>query len=199
MSAKWTFMVYVAGYNNLTSFAGKDISEMRKVGSGEELKVTVFVKRLEQQAAHRMVIGKDGKNEQRENLGGDVDSGSPQTLMDFIRWSKAEGAGGALRADHLEPRLGLGSARLRRALQARQDRGRDAARARRARGPPRSAAASSRPTIETALTQPNARLRAIASDDGTGHSLDTLELGNVLGRRTRCSAARSTCSAWTPA
>ena len=43
MSAKWTFMVYVAGYNNLTSFAGKDIAEMRKVGSGEELKVTVFV------------------------------------------------------------------------------------------------------------------------------------------------------------
>ena len=37
-----------------------------------------------------------------------------------------------------------------------------------------------RPTIETALTQPNARLRAIASDDGTGHSLDTIELGDVL-------------------
>ena len=90
MSAKWTFMVYVAGYNNLSSFAAKDIGEMRKVGSGEELKVTVFVKRLQQQAAHRMVIGKDGKNEERENLGGDVDSGSPQTLVDFVRWSKAK-------------------------------------------------------------------------------------------------------------
>ena len=57
-----------------------------------------------------------------------------------------------------------------------------------------------RPTLETALTQPNARLRAIASDDGTGHSLDTIELGNVLKpRRTRSSTARSTCSGWTPA
>ena len=45
MSAKWTFMVYVAGYNNLTSFAGKDLAEMRKVGSGEGVKVAVFVKR----------------------------------------------------------------------------------------------------------------------------------------------------------
>ena len=90
MSAKWTVMVYVAGYNNLTSFAGKDLAEMRKVGSGAELKITAFVKRFEQQASHRIVIGKDGKNELHENLGADVDSGSPQTLVDFIRWSKAK-------------------------------------------------------------------------------------------------------------
>ena len=31
MSAKWTVMVYVAGYNSLTEFAGKDLAEMRKV------------------------------------------------------------------------------------------------------------------------------------------------------------------------
>ena len=31
MSAKWTFMVYVAGYNNLSTFAGKDLAEMRKL------------------------------------------------------------------------------------------------------------------------------------------------------------------------
>ena len=35
MSAKWTFMVYVAGYNNLSSFATKDLTEMRKVGSSD--------------------------------------------------------------------------------------------------------------------------------------------------------------------
>ena len=120
MSAKWTFMVYVAGYNSLSSFAGKDLAEMRKVGSSDGLKVAVFVKRLEQKAAHRIIVGKDGKAEERENLGANVDSGSPQTLLDFIRWAKAQGARGALRADHLEPRLGLGPARLRRALRARQ-------------------------------------------------------------------------------
>ena len=39
-----------------------------------------------------------------------------------------------------------------------------------------------RPTLETALSKPNAGARAIASDDGTGHSLDTLELGEVLAK-----------------
>ena len=38
------------------------------------------------------------------------------------------------------------------------------------------------PTLETALTLPTAGARAIASDDGTGHSLDTIELGNVLAK-----------------
>ena len=47
MPAKWTFMVYVAGYNNLSSFAAKDLDEMRKVGSSDELKIAAFVKRLE--------------------------------------------------------------------------------------------------------------------------------------------------------
>ena len=61
---------------------------MRKVGSSEAVKVAVFVKRAEQQAAHHIIVGKDAKNEERENLGSDVDSGSPQTLLDFIRWAK---------------------------------------------------------------------------------------------------------------
>jgi hypothetical protein len=179
MSAKWTFMVYVAGYNSLTSFAGKDIGEMRKIGSGTELKVTVFVKRLEQQAAHRMVIGKDGKSEQRENLGSDVDSGSPRTLVDFIRWSKAKapadryaliiwnhGSGwDPLDFDELYSHVKSAGVTPRE-LDARAG--------------SQIGRSLFRRTIETALTQPNARLRAIASDDGTGHSLDTIELGNVL-------------------
>ncbi len=37
-----------------------------------------------------------------------------------------------------------------------------------------------RPALEVALTKPDRGSRAIASDDGTGHSLDTLELGKVL-------------------
>ena len=89
---------------------------MRKVGSGDEVKIAAFVKRLEQQAAHRIVVGKDGKDEERENLGDDVDSGSPQTLVDFIRWAKAKAPADRYALVDLEPRLGLGPARLRRAL-----------------------------------------------------------------------------------
>ena len=43
MPAKWTLMVYVAGYNNLSPFATKDLEEMRKVGSGEGIKIAVFL------------------------------------------------------------------------------------------------------------------------------------------------------------
>ncbi len=172
-------MVYVAGYNSLSSFAAKDLAEMRTVGSSDGLKIAVFLKRLEQQAAHRIIVRKDGKDEERENLGGDVDSGSPQTLLDFIRWARAKapadryalvvwnhGSGWDpldfdelythVKASGITPReLGVRAAsQLGRSLFT--------------------------PTITTVLTRPSAGERAIASDDGSGHSLDTLELGEVL-------------------
>ncbi|WP_028062290.1 clostripain-related cysteine peptidase [Solirubrobacter soli] len=179
MSAKWTVMVYVAGYNNLTEFAGKDLAEMRKVGSGDEVKITAFVKRLEQQASHRIVIGKDGKNEERENLGRDVDSGSPQTLVDFIRWSQAKAPADRYALviwNHGSGWDPLDFDELYKQVKAAGVTPRELD----ARAGSQIGRSLFRPTIETALTQPNARLRAIASDDGTGHSLDTIELGSVL-------------------
>ena len=127
MSAKWTFMVYVAGYNNLSSFAAKDLTEMRKVGSSETAKVAVFIKRAEQQAAHRIIVGKDGKNEERENLGAGRRLRLATDAARLHSLGQAQGARGALRADDLEPRLGLGPAGLRRALLAGQVGRRDAA------------------------------------------------------------------------
>jgi hypothetical protein len=181
MNAKWTFMVYVAGYNSLSSFAGKDLAEMRKVGSSDGLKVAVFVKRLEQQAAHRIIVGKDGKAEERENFGANVDSGSPQTLLDFIRWAKLKapaeryalviwnhGSGwDPLDFDELYEHVkAVGVTPRELSVRAASQLGRSLF----------------RPTLETALSKPNAGARAIASDDGTGHSLDTLELGEVLAK-----------------
>jgi hypothetical protein len=179
MSAKWTFMVYVAGYNSLSSFAGKDLAEMRKVGSSEGLKVAVFVKRLEQQAAHRSIVGKDGSKEERENLDSNIDSGSPQTLLDFIRWAKAKapaeryaliiwnhGSGwDPVDFDELYERVKSSGVTPRElGVRATSQLGRSLFST----------------TLATVLSKPDAGARAIASDDGTGHSLDTLELGNVL-------------------
>jgi hypothetical protein len=181
MSAKWTFMVYVAGYNNLSSFAGKDLAEMRKVGSTGAAKIAVFVKRAEQQAAHRIIVGKDGKNEERQNLGSDVDSGSPQTLLDFIRWAKRKapaeryaltiwnhGSGwDPLDFDELY-------SQVRSAGVTRRELG--------TRTGGQIGRALFHPALEAALTKADRGARAIASDDGTGHSLDTLELGKVLAK-----------------
>ena len=72
------------------------------------------------------MIGKDGKNEEHENLGADVDSGSPQTLVDFIRWSKAKAP--ADRYALIIWNHGSGwDPRTSTALPARQVGGRDAA------------------------------------------------------------------------
>src|SRR3954449_10821426 len=185
MSAKWTVMVYVAGYNSLTEFAGKDLAEMRKVGSGDELRITAFVKRLEQEASHRIVIGKDGKNEERENLGRDVDSGSPQTLVDFIRWSKAKApaqryalvvwnhGSGWDPLDFDELYNEVRAARGRNGFNPREL----ADRSRTQIG--RSVFTSS---IVEVLSLETTLQRAIATDDGSGHSLDTIELARVIAK-----------------
>ena len=45
MSASWTFMVYLAGFNNLADFALTDLDEMRAVGSSDDVRIAAFVKR----------------------------------------------------------------------------------------------------------------------------------------------------------
>jgi hypothetical protein len=179
MSARWTFMAYIAGYNSLTSFAGRDLAEMRTVGSGDGLKIAAFVAREQQENAYRMLIGKDGKGELHDDLGPHVDSGAPQTLLDFIRWAHEQapadryalivwnhGSGWDPQDfDQLYTDVKHSGVTARElSVHAGSQLGRSLFRA----------------SIETALRLPTAGERAIASDDGTGHSLDTLELGSVL-------------------
>lgn len=181
-AAKWNVMVYMAGFNNLTTFATRDLQEMRKVGSTKDVKLTAFIKRLEQESAHHILVGKNGQNEQRQALG-DIDSGSPQTMLDFVRWAvktaPAEryalivwnhGSGfdvldvdqlysdvrGSNGRPHVSPReIGLhGTQELGRSIFST--------------------------TVVEVLSQGSAGDRAIASDDGTGHSLDTIELNRVV-------------------
>jgi hypothetical protein len=185
MPAKWTFMVYMAGYNNLSPFAAADLQEMRKVGSTDEVKVAVFVKRLEENSAHHIIVGKDGADELSVPLG-NIDSGQPQTLLDFIRWAvktaPAEryalvvwnhGSGwepGDLDELYAQVRAARGiddeqAAGVREiSLRAAQEVGRSLF----------------KPSVGEVLALPTVEDRAIASDDGSGHSLDTIELNRVL-------------------
>jgi len=179
MAAKWTFMVYMAGFNNLTDFATKDLEEMRKVGSTDEVKVAVFIKQLDRKSAKHIVVGKDGQGEQSEKVG-DADSGNPQTLLDFVRWAaKAAPAeryalvvwnhGSGWQPDDLDELYahvrGNGDVTPRElGVRATQE----------------VARSLFAPTVEKILSLPTAGDRAIASDDGTGHSLDTIELNRVL-------------------
>jgi hypothetical protein len=113
-----------------------------------------------------------------ENLG-ETDSGDPQVLLNFVSWVKSE-----YPADHYALILwnhGGGWApldldRLAQKVGAKDYSDREATE--RAATP--IARTFFRTTLQKIFSLPTARERAICCDDGTGHSLDTVELGNVL-------------------
>ena len=182
MPAQWTFMVYMAGFNNLTDFATKDLNEMRRVGSTKDVKVAVFIKRLGNRAARHIIVGKNGRNEIRERVG-PKDSGDPQTLMDFIRWAKRKAParryaltvwnhGSGWQPDDLDDLYD----------DVRAQRGDTGVTPRELgiRSTQEVARVVFSDSAKEVLALPTLGERAIASDDGSGHSLDTIELGRVL-------------------
>ncbi len=187
MPAKWTFMVYMAGFNDLSPFALADLQEMRKVGSTDDVRVAVFVKRLEERSAHHILIGKDGRGETPKPLG-NVDSGTPQTLLHFVRW--AAKAAPAERYALVVWNHGSGWEpreidELYSQVRAERGLGDDAVASpreidlRASQGIGRSLFKQS---VAEVLALPSLDDRAIASDDGSGHSLDTIELARVLAK-----------------
>jgi hypothetical protein len=183
MAAKWTFMVYIAGFNNLSPFAATDLDEMRQVGSTDDVKVAVFIKQLGGGARH-LIVGRNGQGEQSEELG-NVDSGNPQTLLDFIRWAARTAPadrnalvvwnhGSGWQPDDLD--------QLYQEVRAQRGDTGVTARELGVRSTQQIARSLFSTTVQHMLELPSAGERAIASDDGTGHSLDTIELRNVVQR-----------------
>jgi hypothetical protein len=188
VAAKWTFMVYMAGFNNLSPFAQEDLEEMRRVGSTDDVKLAAFQKRWGNETARHIIVGHNGENEIRENVGG-ADSGDPQTLLDFIRWAAQTAPaeryalvvwnhGSGWQPDDLD--------NLYDHVRRREGRDGKVARFSGRELGILSERQVSRCCFDTSvfeiLAQESQGERAIASDDGTGHSLDTIELDRVLER-----------------
>lgn len=159
MSAKWNVAVYMAGNNSLSDAASVDLAEIEKAGASDEVAVCVFVKQEGGGGARRMVIGSDHV----EQLG-DVDSGDPQTVVDFVRWAMKTAPGerqavvlwnhgGGFRTSDLDPTHAAVRGKGERALFTT--------------------------TIRKILSLDGKRDREIAIDDATSHSLDTIEMGRV--------------------
>jgi cysteine peptidase C11 family protein len=181
MPAQWTFMVYMAGFNNLSDFATKDLKEMRKVGSSDEVKIATFVKRQDGRGAQQLVVAKRPQDDVKKNLG-NADSGRPQTMLDFIRWAHQKAPaeryalvvwnhGSGWQPDDLDD--------LYDEVRGRRDNG-VTARELALRSNQRIARSLFGTTVQEVLQLEDAEARGIASDDGTGHSLDTIELDRVL-------------------
>ena len=176
-SAKWTFMVYMAGDNNLSSAGDEDLKEMRKVGSTADVNVLVQFDNSGAEGTRRFRVLKGG-NDQLQSLG-KTDSGDPNVLLDFVKWAK-----GNYPADHYALVLwnhggGWQPSEIDTIAQEVKAGGySDREGTERAASPLRRA--FFRPTLETILGLGSPQERAICSDDGSGHSLDTVELGKVL-------------------
>ena len=184
MKAKWTVLVYMAGNNSLSGAAQDDLGEMRKVGSSDAVRVLAFVK-LRSRDAYRLEVRRQGQHEHPETLG-NIDSGSPQTVTDFLRWGIRQAPaeryalvlwnhGGGWEPDDLNE--------LYTEVRARRDTGVDRRELTR-RASQRMARSMFSTTIKEILSRPTAAERQICNDDGSGHSLDTIEVGNILTKVT---------------
>ena len=97
--SRWTVMVYMAGDNNLETYAIQDINEMETVGSTSEVSVVVQVDRSPDfdtsngnwSGARRYFITKDAEtsviNSQLIQDLGPTDMAQPNTLEGFIHWA----------------------------------------------------------------------------------------------------------------
>jgi len=84
--AKWTFMVYMAGDNSLSSAGDVDLREMRTVGSNTDVNIVVQFDNAGNSGTNRYLIRHDGLDEPTIFLN-ETDSGSPNVLGDFISWT----------------------------------------------------------------------------------------------------------------
>ena len=87
----WTFIVYIAGDNDLDYFAGKNIKEMAKVGSSKNINIIAQVdrqgyysntKRLYIEKHKAVQVDKDSPSSQHK-----LDFGSAFTLIDCFEWA----------------------------------------------------------------------------------------------------------------
>jgi len=176
--ADWTFMVYMAGDNNLSAAGDADLQEMRRVGSSERVNVLVEFDNAGELGTRRIRVTKDGAGETVEQLG-ETDSGSPEVLSNFISW-----AAGNYPADRYALVLwnhggGWEPAevdRIARSVASPGYNGRELAE--RAASPLGNV--FFRSSMEKIWSLSGPAERAICSDDGSGHSLDTIELGQVI-------------------
>jgi len=84
---KWTILVYLAGDNNLDEDGVRDIAEMAKVGSTNDINIIAQFDRAGTLGTQRFYITKGGGYEKDSiaNLG-ETDTGDPKVLIDFLKW-----------------------------------------------------------------------------------------------------------------
>jgi hypothetical protein len=100
VQARWTFMIYMDGDNNLEKYVAADIEkELAQVGSNADVQVVVLADRIPgySNAAgdwtttklFHVSQGMTATPDQAVADWGERNMGDPQTLIDFVQWAKA--------------------------------------------------------------------------------------------------------------
>lgn len=86
--AKWTYMVYIAGDNNLERFGIGDLLEMKQVGSTSEVNIVAQFDRMADKVARRYLIS-NNKTLPADVVGllPETNTGDPSVLEEFVKWA----------------------------------------------------------------------------------------------------------------
>ena len=84
----WTVMVWMAGDNDLESFGDKDLAEMKRVGSTEQVNVVVQFDSMRDDRTRRYAVTKGGDADADivQELG-ETNTGDPLVAIDFFQWA----------------------------------------------------------------------------------------------------------------
>jgi hypothetical protein len=176
--ASWTWMIYLATHNNAAEVGEESVARIRAVAPSQDVRVLVQQSTLERTT--RQTIG--ASPEIVADLG-QIDSGAPETLLDFIRWAAKTAPAKRYALVLWSHGSGWAPSEMERLAQQRP-----------AAVPVTPGELRQRGESDTAgqvffssslgqlLAQPTPGERAIAFDDGSGHSLDTIELGRAIAR-----------------
>ena len=87
-NAKWTFMVYLAGDNNLENFGDRDLAEMKRVGSGPRLDIVAQFDRMSDSITRRYHVTRAPslQDDCVQELS-EVNTGDPASLSAFLSWA----------------------------------------------------------------------------------------------------------------
>jgi len=192
--AQWIVLVYVAAHNDLAGWGQRSLDQILGVGSTQQLKLTALYDW--HGGATRYIAGEPGKAAVKQELS-DFDSGDPDALLETARWAfeqcPAERYALVLwsHGSGWQPEDRERSARgqvfsgwtpeeiARIAYQMRSDSVVSEREATERSAQPGSVALF-RTTLERILGLDDPAKRATCFDDGSGHSLDTVELERVV-------------------
>ena len=173
----WTWMIYVATHNNVAGWGEKSIENIKAADLGDD--VQVVIQQTTPTGTTRMHIEKG--HTESTSLGEGIDSGDAGTLVDFAKWGKETAPADRYalvlwsHGSGWEPSE-IQGIKLERSVsqpftvEEYQERGSDSSRWH----------VFFTPSMAEIIGQDDESERDIAFDNGSGHSLDTVELGEAL-------------------